>query len=418
VFALGLQRHARKPARDSRSHGSSLPCRLAMTALSSATLLWNHPSIATRRMRLGSPLDRTLHLSNLLAARRSEILERWRQRISREHADKDLSHGELWDHLPLFFDEVLAALESTEGMDEEAAPQVTASTAHGTQRLRVGFDLLEVIREYEILTDCILDEIEAVGGSVSRRQFQRVQRLLNAGRTDAVSAYIDRRDMEIARDHAQHVAFITHELRTPLMNASLATAALRKKARPDDEWIVTLLTRNLGNLRELIDEVLIADRLTRKVELKREPLDLRAIIDQVVADSRIMAEQHQIGVSVAAPDALPYRGDLRLLRSAIGNIIGNAIKFTHEGQGVAVRAEQRPDCLVLEVEDHCGGLPDGNSEELFEPFVQRGEDRTGFGLGLAIVKQAVDAHDGRVLLRNVPGTGCVFILQLPLVKDG
>jgi signal transduction histidine kinase len=178
-------------------------------------------------------LNRTLHLSNLLAARRAEILERWTRRISREHADKDLSHGELWDHLPLF-------------------------------------------------------------------------------------------------------------------------------------W----------------------------------------------------TEQHQIEVSVVAPDTLPYSGDMRLLRSAIGNIVGNAIKFTHGSQGIAVRAEQRPDCLVLEIEDHCGRLPDGNSEELFEPFVQRGEDRTGFGLGPAIVKQAIDAHGGRVLVRNVPGTGCVFIFQLPLVKAG
>lgn len=362
-------------------------------------------------------MNRTLHLSHLLAARRTEILERWRRRISHEHADKGLSHGELWDHLPLFFDEVLAALASTEGLDEEAVPQVTASTAHGTQRLRVGFDLLEVIREYEILSDCILDEIEAVGGSVSTPHFRQVQRLLNAGRRDAVAAYVERRDAEIARDHAQHVAFVTHELRTPLMNASLATAALRKKARPEDEWIVSLLTRNLGALRELIDEVLVADRLTRKVELKREPLDLRAIIDQVVADSHVAAEQHQIGVSVVAPDALPYTGDLRLLRSAISNLVGNAIKFTHEGEDVTVRAEQCPECLVLEIEDHCGGLPDGNSAELFEPFVQRGEDRTGFGLGLAIVKQAIDAHGGRVLLRNVPGTGCVFTLQLPLLQD-
>jgi signal transduction histidine kinase len=365
-------------------------------------------------------LNRTINLSNLLAARRAEILERWTQRISREHTDKDLSRGELWDHLPLFFDEVLAALESAEASGDEAAPSegVTASTDHGTQRLRVGFDLVQVIREYEILTDCILDEIEAVGGSVSTRHFRRVQRLLNAGRADAVSAYVERRDLEIVRDHAQHVAFIAHELRTPLMNAFLATAALRKKARPEDEWALTLLTRNLASLRELIDEVLMADRLAGTVQLKREPLDLRAIIDQVVADSRVAAEQSQIEVTVNAPDVLPYSGDRRLLRSAIGNIVGNAIKFTHEGQTIAVRAEQRADGIVVEVEDRCGGLPDGNAAELFEPFVQRGEDRTGFGLGLPIVKQAIEAHGGRALVRNLPGTGCVFILRLPLSKDG
>jgi signal transduction histidine kinase len=364
-------------------------------------------------------LNRTIHLSNLLAARRVEILERWTQRISREHADKDLSRGELWDHLPLFFDEVLAALASVESSGEavSASEEITASTAHGTQRLRVGFDLVEVIREYEILTECILDEIEVLGGSVSIRHFRRVQRLLNIARADAVSAYVERRDVEIARAHSQHVAFIAHELRTPLMNAFFATAALRKKARTEDERELSLLTRNLASLRELIDDVLTADRLAGKLQLKREALDLRALIDQVVADTRVTAEQRQIDITVSAPQVLPYSGDRRLLRSAIGNIIGNAIKFTHEGEAIAIRAEQRGESLVVDVEDACGGLPDGNVAELFEPFIQRGEDRTGFGLGLAIVKQAIEAHSGSALVRNIPGKGCVFTLQLPVWND-
>lgn len=77
-------------------------------------------------------MNRTIHLSSLLAARRTEILERWTQRISREHADKDLSRGELWAHLPLFFDQVLAALDSVEGAGDAHSEGVTASTDHGT----------------------------------------------------------------------------------------------------------------------------------------------------------------------------------------------------------------------------------------------------------------------------------------------
>ena len=76
-------------------------------------------------------MNRTIHLSSLLAARRTEILERWTQRISREHADKDLSRGELWAHLPLFFDQVLAALDSVEGAGDAHSEGVTASTDHG-----------------------------------------------------------------------------------------------------------------------------------------------------------------------------------------------------------------------------------------------------------------------------------------------
>jgi signal transduction histidine kinase len=365
-------------------------------------------------------VDNMIHLSGLLADRRVDILERWTQRIGREHVDKELSRGELWDDLPHFFDEMLAALRSEEGSSAEAAASngSTASVAHGTQRLRVGFDLAEVIREYEILTECILDEVEAVGGSISTRAFRRVQALLNAGRAQAVAAYIDRRDAEMMGATSHHVAFIAHELRSPLMTASLAVTALRKTERPEDQWALGMLTRNLNALRELIDQVLTADRLAGQLPLRRESFDLRGLLEQVIAEAQLAAQQCHVEIALQAPEALPFNGDQRLLRSAMGNVLGNAVKFTHEGSAISVRARRHDRGLTVEVEDRCGGLPQGNTTELFEPFVQRGENRTGFGLGLAIVKQALEAHGGRVSVRNLPGKGCVFSLELPDSTDG
>ena len=355
-------------------------------------------------------MTKTIELSSLLAERRLEILERWTQRIRGEHADKDLSHGELRDHLPCFFDGVLAALRSGESPDVTAP---AASAAHGTQRLRVGFDLVEVIREYEILTECILEEVEAVGGSLSIQAFRRMQRLLNTGRTEAVRAYVERRDADLAREHSQHVAFMAHELRNPLMAAFMAAHALQKKGRPDDEHAVSLLVRNLMSLRELIDHVLIADRLAGQIPVTRERLEVKALLEEIEADSRLAAERNQVQIHIEAPDTLHLEGDRRLLRSAISNLLGNAIKFTHEGRTITLRAKRSEGCVTVEVEDGCDGLPEGNAEELFEPFVQRGENRTGFGLGLAIVKQAVEAHGGRARVTNLPGRGCVFSIELP-----
>ena len=361
-------------------------------------------------------MDKSIYLSNLLADRRGEILERWTGRIRREHTDKDLSRGELWDHLPLFFDEVLAALSAEEDAGEKpaASTAVNASAAHGSQRLRVGFDLTEVIREYEILTECILEEVQSVGGTMSIRQLRRVLRLVNAGRAEAVSAYGERRDTEIARTHSQHVAFVAHELRGPLMTALLAVRELRQRVRPEDEWAVGMLTRSLTTLRDLANKVLTAERLAGGVPLSREPLDLRTLLDQVVTENRLIAEQRNIELNFCVPETLPFSGDPRLLRSAIDNVIGNAIKFSHEGAVVAIRAASRDKQVVIEIEDACGGLPGGKTAELFEPFVQRDEDRTGFGLGLAIVKQAIEAHGGQVAVRNLPYTGCVFVLELPM----
>jgi signal transduction histidine kinase len=360
-------------------------------------------------------VNNTIHLSGLLAERRGEILERWTHRIAWEHQDKELSRGELRDHLPLFFDKVLEALGAEGAFSADAPTSVrkAASAAHGAQRLRVGFDLAEVIREYEILTECILDEVEAVGGAVSMQALRRLQALLDGGRRHAVSAYIDRRDMEVRREHAQHVAFIAHELRNPLMTAFMATTELQRKERSEDKWALDMLARNLGDLRELINQVLIADRLAGGVQIKCEPLDLRTLLDQAVADNRLAAERRQIELKLEAPDKLPFSGDRRLLRSAISNLLVNAVKFTQDNKCITVRAAPRDRGIAIEVEDRCGGLPGDNIEELFEPFVQRGENRTGFGLGLAIVKQAAEAHGGKVQVRNLPGRGCVFSLELP-----
>lgn len=352
----------------------------------------------------------TLQLSSLLARRRTEVIERWTQRIAREHKDKDLSSGELSDHLPRIFDELLTALRAEESPQTGTEP---ASAAHGVQRLRVGFDVVEIIREYEILADCILDELEAAGRSISTRTFRRVQSLLNAGRAHAVSAYVLRRDEDIAREHSQHIAFVAHELRGPLMAAFLSATALQKQARPQDDRGLSILTRNLMSLRELIDQVLMADRLSGHVQLTRATFDLRKLFDEVVTDAGLAAERNRVELTVDAPETLPFNGDRRLIRSAVSNVVGNAVKFTHEGRTITLRAKRTDGTTTIEVEDGCGGLPEGNHEDLFEPLVQRGDDRTGFGLGLAIVRQAIEAHGGSTHVRSLAGRGCIFSLELP-----
>ena len=136
----------------------------------------------------------------------------------------------------------------------------------------------------------------------------------------------------------------------------------------------------------------------------------------MVTENRLSAEQRRIKLIVRAADALPCSGDRRLLRSAFENVLGNSIKFTQEGSTVTVSGQRQKGAILIEVEDACGGLPDGDTAALFKPFVQRGQDRTGFGLGLAIVKQAIELHGGRAAVNDLPGKGCVFSLELPVTE--
>ena len=97
----------------------------------------------------------------------------------------------------------------------------------------------------------------------------------------------------------------------------------------------------------------------------------------------------------------------------VSNLLDNAFKFTHPHGNVSLTARASADRVFFEVEDECGGLPPGKAEDLFLPFEQRGVDRSGVGLGLGICLKAAKASGGEIHVRNLPGKGCVFTLDLP-----
>lgn len=104
--------------------------------------------------------------------------------------------------------------------------------------------------------------------------------------------------------------------------------------------------------------------------------------------------------------------DRQMLSSAISNLLQNAFKFTRVGGHVSLTARAAAGHVTIEVADECGGLPPGKAEELFRPFEQRGEDRSG--LGLSISRRGVEANGGTLTVTDVPGQGCIFTVQIPV----
>ena len=102
-----------------------------------------------------------------------------------------------------------------------------------------------------------------------------------------------------------------------------------------------------------------------------------------------------------------------MLASAVANLLQHAFKFTHPGTHVLLRALSSKDRVLLEVEDECGGLPPGIAERIFKPFSQAGEDRSGVGLGLSLSRRGIEAYGGTLHVRDLPGRGCVFTIDLP-----
>jgi signal transduction histidine kinase len=105
--------------------------------------------------------------------------------------------------------------------------------------------------------------------------------------------------------------------------------------------------------------------------------------------------------------------DRQLIAASVANLLQNAFKFTRHGSRVSLRASATERTVLVEVEDQCGGLPPGKAAELFRPFEQRGADKSGLGLGLSISRKSVQANGGELRVRDIPGVGCVFTIELP-----
>jgi signal transduction histidine kinase len=118
----------------------------------------------------------------------------------------------------------------------------------------------------------------------------------------------------------------------------------------------------------------------------------------------------------AAPVAndLAVDGDAQLLMAALMNLLINAFKYSRAGGRVLLRAYAEGSRVLIEVEDMCGGFPEGTRDP-FRPFGdKRGRDRSGLGLGLSIARQTIRSHGGDIYIRNLPGRGCVFVADMPL----
>jgi signal transduction histidine kinase len=357
---------------------------------------------------VGTPASSTFHA--VLKAQRDDVIGRWMLKSERSVSSGPLPRSELLDHMPAFVDEIIAALYP----DAIPFPAESAhAEEHGAQRLRLGFDVAQVVYEYGLLGECILETAGQAGIAIDLHDQLVVSRCLNAGIADALRQYVSQRDLERQRQASEHIGFIAHEVRNPLSAARLAFQRLRQAELASGGRAVDLLERNLRRTAEVIENALAQSSLKMGIEPKLQPVDLGDFLRSVQEDLGLESEARDITISISLPTGLVIRADSRLLRSAVVNLVSNAIKFSHEGSNIELGARRDDGQVIIDVADGCGGLPPGKAEELFAPLVQRNEDRSGYGLGLAIALQAAAAHAGTIRLRDVPGHGCVFSIVLP-----
>jgi two-component system sensor histidine kinase CpxA len=212
---------------------------------------------------------------------------------------------------------------------------------------------------------------------------------------------------------------VSHELRSPIARMRLALALARTTDQPERDEMLDRIEQDTIQLDSMLERILTVARLENgQYKPRFESLSLNELIDEVLDDARFEAAATDATVNYADDAMLHVNGDPGLLRSAIENVVRNAIFYSGQGGTIDVRLRLDDNHAVLTVRDNGKGVPEVALPLLFKPFYRvddaRGTTTGGMGLGLAIVRNAVAVHGGTVTARNVSPHGLEVELRIPV----
>ena len=210
---------------------------------------------------------------------------------------------------------------------------------------------------------------------------------------------------------------ISHELRSPLARMRLAVG-LARRPTADSGRQLDRLEREIERLDDLISQVLKLARLNgTDAPIEREPVDVDEMIEEIVHDANFEGAAKGCRISVEGSAGRTVNGNRELLRSAIENVLRNAVRYSPPGAPVEVAVERGDAGLAVSIRDRGPGVPAADLERIFEPFFRvaesRDRDSGGEGIGLAITSQVMRAHGGSATAGNRPAGGLEVRLGLP-----
>src|SRR5450432_180235 len=344
--------------------------------------------------------------------------------------DNDLTHG-----IPIFLDQLIETLtveqasERVRGRAAEDLPRAYSSeigsmaALHGRDLLERGFTLEQVVRDYGDVCQAVTNLAYETGTTIDVGEFRTFNRCLDNAIAGAVTEYAYRQAAVTTEEGFQalnsRLGPFAHELRNFLHIAMYAVKAIKAGSVGMTGATGDVLDRSLIGMRNLIDRSLAEVRVTAGLPARLRAVRLADFMGEVAATSSLdpLARECSFSMSPVDPDVEVYV-DPDMLAAAIGNLLQNAFKFTKRHSEVHLHTRLSADRLLIEVEDHCGGLPTGTPDKLLLPFFQVGENRSGLGLGLDICCRSIEANRGTLRVRDIPGIGCIFTIDLPYLSPG
>ncbi len=352
-----------------------------------------------------------------------EIIVEWRLQAGTLLSELDLDKPTITDHLPDIIAEITRDLAlSREGILSEEHTK-GSPPVHGVQRFHDGLDVGEVVAEYNLLRVAFITVAERhnlyLVGEAARIINNRIDQAVRL----AVMAFAAQQALIRKEQEDEHLAFLAHDLRTPLNAVSIMVDALREglngEANAAMGDIFEILRRNLQRVEDLLKRVLDTNVQAAAVGSSFRPelrtFELWPLVQRLIVDLRAVASKHDIKVINEIPQTLTVYADAGLISQVFQNLLGNAFKYAARGR-VVVSAHDNGESVSCIVHDDGAGIPLEMLAKVFEKSATDPE-KEGTGLGLAIVKQIVDAHGGVVTAASTQGAGATFSFTIPKAPE-
>ena len=371
-------------------------------------------------------------LHEFLTAHRVELVDRCKARVAQRLApnpsDAALEHG-----IPLFLDQLIAMLQAQRYAPEPTQdPEVSnasnkgeagsemgvSATRHGRELMKRGFSVEHVVREYGDLCQEITGLALERNAAIDVEEFRTLNRCLDDGIADAVTEFAYQRDALMASSEAaslnERLGFLAHELRNFIHKAMLAISIIKSGRAGFAGATGAVLDNSLVGMSNLIDRSLAEVRMAAGMPARYQLFSVADFIADTKIAAGLEADSRECRLTVSEVDrSLAVDADRDMLFAAVGNLLQNAFKFTAHRSEVKLKAYAEADRILISVEDSGPGLAPGEAETIFLPFSQSGADKSGVGLGLAICRRSVEINNGTISVRNMPGSGCIFTIDLP-----
>jgi signal transduction histidine kinase len=352
-------------------------------------------------------------LHEVITIHRDAIIRRARTRAMPGQATQ--SESELESGVAEFLTEISEILRAeTTGASFSPHAIGVSAARHGGNLRALGFTVSQVVHEYGNICEAVAGVAIEQRTSITTEEFRTLNRCLDTAIAQAVTEHGQSTGGLKSAVEVERLGQLTNDIRSMLDTALLAFGILKRGAVAINGSTGLVLGRTLMGLHDLVDSTMSDVRMAGNRQ-RRERVAVTSLLNDLTVAASLHAEYLGLEFTIEPIDATwAIDGDSQLLASAVTNLLNNAFKYTRAGGKVTLRARNEEGRLLIEVEDECGGISEFEGDPLHRD--RETTDDTG-GLGLSIARDAVQAHGGDIYIRNMPGAGCAFVIEVPLA-DG